>query len=840
MTEFLNVTDQQVTDLRLVPVRDALAAGRHQVLSLDVFDTLLWRRVPEAADVFLLLGRALATGGKLAAHISPLGFADLRKAAERAAREKVQATTGYREVILSDIYAQLPDHAFAPGFDAADRVKAELTLERGLMILDQDVVALMRAAKASGARVVLASDTYFSSSELREFLAAAGFKDETLIDRLYVSCESGKPKYRDLFDVILADMAVKPGAMVHVGDTLEADVNPCRARGIAAAHYDKWSLPPRVQAIEFPPAAQARDKRAALLGASGDFGLTGLRSRMAYRPPASLAADLKAYWGYGASVLAPVFAGFARWVVAETAGSGRVFGLMREGRFLKRVVEATARSLDLPRTVEELWMSRRAVVRAALYPDDLSLLPEAILLTPGASLEAILTGLGLSPADLVGLLPAGFALNHPDALPALCQAIVATPALKDKVLAASARLRSNLLKGLAGHFDAEKPQALTFLDLGYAATIQTVLARILKREDSPITLTGLYLALNDKAMGHMRAGADLRAYLGDEGFLGATAALLSRTPDVLEHACMCREGSLEAFDDQGQPVLLPNQRDGVQLAQMEAVQDGIIAGVAAINQLLGGLERTPASDPTLKGQIAQIISGALLHPTPEEAAAIGGWKHEANFDLTDVRRLADLAFSPAELEYRGWPSLQGLGRHQVYWPAAALTAANPFIGAGYARGLDETYGAAHLTSGPLLGGVTICPDMGVGFDTKRQGIVPLPVNAFGRGEIQVLVKPFGPEAYWRLRFTWPDGRAIVQIDGVAADYLGEHERRAAELRPAVWTGAFKILPGIYMTEPGKAAEVVIALNTPPAWPHALELILRFKYLKLDPIFGART
>jgi hypothetical protein len=35
------------------------------------------------------------------------------------------------------------------------------------------------------------------------------------------------------------------------------------------------------------------------------------------------------------------------------------------------------------------------------------------------------------------------------------------------------------------------------------------------------------------------------------------------------------------------------------------------------------------------------------------------------------------------------------------------------------------------------------------------------------------------------------------------------------------------------------AEVVVDLDAAPPWPHALELVLRFKYLKLDSVFGAR-
>ncbi len=816
-----------------------MAAGRYQVLSLDVFDTLLWRRVPEAADVFLLLGRALAADGKLAAHVSPLGFADLRRAAERAAREKVEAVTGYREITLADIYADLPDHLFAPGFDRPARVAAELACERGLTVLDRELVALLKAAKAGGARVILVSDTYFTSAQLWDILAAAGFNDKSLIDRLYVSCESGKPKYRDLFDVILADQAVAPGAMIHVGDTLEADIGPARARGIAVAHYDKWGYAPRMQTVEFPA---NRETRATLLGDHGDFGLTGLRARLAHRPPADLSADLKPYWSYGAAVLAPIFAAFARWIIAENRASGatRVFGLMREGRFLKRLIEATASDLQappavIPLVVEELWLSRRAVVRAALYDDDLSLLPEAILLTPGTTTDGILRTMGLDRAELNAVLP-GYDIAQADALGNLSRVIATTPALKEKVLAVSASLRANLLKGLAKKLDLAQAETVVFLDLGYAATIQSVLARILEREGAKIKLTGLYLALNEKAMAHVRGGADLRAFLGGEGFQGATSALLSRTPDVLEHACMCREGSLIGYDDAGNALLLPNQRATAQLTQMEAMQDGIIAGVAAVNALIGGLARAPAA--ALSAQVARMIHGLLVHPTPQEAATIGSWQHEANFDLTDLRRLADLAFNPTELEYRGWPALQNLGRHQVYWPAAALTAANVFVGTGFAQGLEAAYRVAHLTAGPLLGGVVICPDIGAGFDSKREGAVPLAINAFGRGHMQVMIKPFGPEAYRRLRLTWPSARAVVQIDHISAAYFGESEQRPAALAPVVWIAAAEISPGLRLIKSGKAGVAVVDLGAPPPFAHALELTLRFKYLRLDPVFGA--
>ncbi len=815
-----------ITDQRLLTAYEGLASGRYATLSVDIFDTLLWRRVPEPADVFIMLGQQLAAANRLGRHVSAVAFAELRRAAERAAREKVQAVTGYREVTLADIYAAFADNNFADDFTIDVRAEAELACERGLLMCDPQVAALIEAAKQLGRRVILVSDTYFTSAQIRDLLATAGFTSN--IDRLYVSCEAGKPKYRDLFDTVLKDLDHSPDKLVHVGDSPEADIQPCQQRRIAAVYYDKWSHIPRVQNQEFP---RETARRHVALITHGDFGLTGLRSRLHHRAPTELAADLKPYWRYGASTLAPVFAAFGRWVVGTTRAAHikTIHGIMREGRFLDRVVAACARDLKADLATQEVWLSRRAVLRASLYPNEFDTLAEFVMVTPGHGTDEILREMGLVRADL----PAGFEIGQPDALEVLCRIIVTTPNVRDKVLAVSARHRANLLKGLGKLFDLAKPQAIALMDLGYAATIQNILSRILAREGAKTRFVGLYLALNERAAVATRAGSELHGYLNDRGFGGPVAALLSRTPDVLEHACMCPEGSLAGYDDAGAPVLLPNQRAETQLTQMQALQDGIMAGIAAINAMLGDV---PHDSPTLKSQVAQIITSAMLHPTPEDAATIGAWRHEANFDLTDVRKLTDLNIDPRELEYRGLSALGDVGRHQVYWPAAAFMAANPFLASAFAAGANNTFDATHLTSGPLLGMLTVCPDAGIGFDMKRAGAVSLGINAFGRGHIQGAIKPFGPDAYLRLKFIWPGARSVIQIDEMSVTYIGESEQREAPVRKMAWSGT-RDAAGAQITETTTPAETVVELGTPPSWPHALELKLRFKYLRIDPMFG---
>lgn len=809
-------------DRRLQPVYDRLAQGRVKVLSIDIFDTLLWRRVPEAHDVFLLLGAALKQEKRLAPHISALQFAELRREAELVAREKKETATGYREIRLADIYAELPDFLFAAEFKRDQRAARELACEASLMVRDDEIAALIGHAKAAGTRVMLVSDTYFCAKEIEGFFKAAGLSSGH--DRLVTSCEAGRPKWRDLFPHLLKDLGIAPGDMVHVGDSAEADVMPCLRAGIPAVQYDKWSFSNRAKDREFPADKVAR---AALLDGAGDFGLTGLRSRLHHRGPEQHGL----FWRYGAATLAPAFAAFARWIVASARDQGlrKIYGLMREGRFLKRVVEATAAAMKVDLAVEELWLSRRAVIRAAFGPDSMDLLTEAVLLTPGRTTDEIFGNLGLSRSD-PGL--AGFNVSQPDALLRLCQAIATDVAVRDKVFANAAKLRAQLFTGIGKVVDLSANEPLVVVDLGYMATIQAVLARLFAREGVKRPLAGWYFALNDKAMRNVLSSVDARAFMSADGYSSAATKILTRTPDVLEHACMCDAGTLSHFDQAGAPVLLPSQRAPQQIQEMTAMQDGVMAGLAAINDLLGPSDTAPA---VLQRQVGRILENAMLYPTAEEATAIGGWRHEAKVDAMPTLAFNDLAFDLSRIEYGGWPALQEAGRDHVYWPAAAYRrlherAAEAFAAAG------DGYAADHLFSEPLLGALAICPDLGVGFDARREGAVPLKMNAFGRGEMNLALKAAGPEAYTRLRLRWPSARAVVRVDRVAIALTVDNQHRVIEIGQLAWSGARDLGGGEHLIEKDAEAVIDLSMHVPPQ-PHGLDLELRYKYLRLDPIFA---
>lgn len=826
-----------ITDRRLMPLATELTAGRYDVLSLDVFDTLLWRRVPEPADIFAQVGAQLSDQGRLATSVSVVQFAELRAAAEKQARAMAEAHTGSRELLLADIYEALPSHIFAAPDDTELAMELEVDCEARAMVLDHEVAALIDLASAHDVRVVLTSDTYFSRDQLFRFLTSAGLDHDRIPETLYISNEHGRPKWRDLFDSILADLDVSPDSMVHVGDNVDADVRPCAIRNIAHIFYDKWEGLPRTRGHEL---RSSPTSRSTWIASGGDAGLTGLRSRLAHRPPQDLAPDLHPYWVYGATTLAPLFAAYAKWVVDTAAAEGAtVLGLMREGRFLTRLVTSVADHTDVGINSGELWLSRRAVVRAALWPDDFSLLPQAISYCPGPSTDDVLEQLGLCRADLVGVFkdPAAVDLHATGGVQALLTAISRTDELQQKVAARSAQLRKNLLNYIdqQGGFTGESVVAL--LDLGYAGTIQTVLQKILDYEGRPVRLTGLYVAVNDKGKERVLTGVDLRALVNDEGYQTGLVSLLERTPDILEHACMCPEGSLDSFDDKGDPILLPSQRAASQITQMEALQAGIIAGVESIVITLG---KDVLTEGGFLQHAANIVKQGMLHPTPEDVQTVGAWLHEANFDLADQRALSDLRIDPMRLEYGGALTWSSLERHEAYWPQAALARVAPVF-SDVATLVGEGQDSHVFTSGSTLSELSVVPDLGVGPDARKAVMVPLSVSALGRGEVQAQIKPIGPDAYQSVSIQWPAARSVIVITQCAVLFRGETEQKVEDVTKALtMEGNVQVVEGACVTDStGAQFTIDLSVITPP-WPHSLDLLLRFKYLRTAPLYSSIT
>ena len=202
------------------------AIAEHEIVSFDVFDTLLLRRVMRPGDVFLLLERRLLERGL------PVGrFAQRRSAAQR---ELPHGT-------LHEIYSLLMDRMdWTPGQrDTAEN--EEIALEQSLLCTRADTSALWQTARERGKTLVLTSDMYLPSDVLGGLLRGQGIEGW---DALLVSCECGAEKAEGLFK-ILRDRFDPACRILHfddradLGDACErAGVDYCR---MPPALDERWN-----------------------------------------------------------------------------------------------------------------------------------------------------------------------------------------------------------------------------------------------------------------------------------------------------------------------------------------------------------------------------------------------------------------------------------------------------------------------------------------------------------------------------------------------------------------------------------------------------------------------
>lgn len=179
----MSVGQREFHDSRLHKAFEQIASGKVKVLSLDIFDTLLWRKVPQPQDLFLLLGKRFQEEGWLLPGITPQIFAILRERGELLARKEKKYLLGTSELTLLEIYWKLQGifvkltlkemlTGALPGIyetDLSSAVQIEIEVEKKIIRHNRFFEPLIGAAQRSKIPIVLVSNTYFEEIQLLDF-----------------------------------------------------------------------------------------------------------------------------------------------------------------------------------------------------------------------------------------------------------------------------------------------------------------------------------------------------------------------------------------------------------------------------------------------------------------------------------------------------------------------------------------------------------------------------------------------------------------------------------------------------------------------------------------------
>lgn len=825
--------DSCVANARALAEREAV-----KVLSLDVFDTLLWRVVPEPADAFLLVGRSLGRAGHL--QVPAEAFARLREAAEERARVRSGRDRVTPEVSLEQVYEELRP-AVVGDAPPADLAALEVEVERSITFPDLAVVDLARSLQASlGVRVVLVSDTYLSAAHVGRLVDREPFTGIG-IEAVFTSSDAGRNKGSGLYELVLGALGVAPGEVLHLGDHADADVACATRNGIHAVHLARRPEPlPAVLEREGVTRGDALQRqRAPLHEGAGDFGLTALRAKTLRREEGSgLPAREQPWWAVGAGVFGPVFTGFAEWVHdrAAAAGASEVFCVMREGAFLAPLVEAARRQRRGGPQTSTLWVSRHVCSQAAIVDVSAQEIDSFLHRRRAPTLAGACAGLGLAPAQLPDL--AGRARDRLDD-PALRRSFLGAVTQRDELRAAvaahCAAVRQSLVKHVVATVGRSTGQAV-LVDLGWGTTIQAALDVALRTEGVELRTLGLYLITNDAAIDRMLDGVAAEGFLGTVGLPDPAIRWIMRSPEVLEQMCMPDIGSLCGFDDEGRPITEPAPTQPDQRAQRQAVQDGVLAF-----QREWGRYRdvVPAEHHALEDHARPLLRTTLLRfivePTAEEAAMFGSWLHDENWGSDGAEPVLGAALGDT-LEYMTPRQLLDLPMGQLYWPFAVAALHNPPLARAAAAVAFGELPAELFTSGQDRH-ATLYVDYGVGLLPRRRTAAA--GNSRGLCYLREHVDAHPLRA---VGIGFPPGPGLVRLDWMRLRFglRGRSEPAVVEVRWPEGAGQLRYhdamaLSGNLLFGPHRAPR--LSYECPEAWgldAYSVEVELGFGWLASTP------
>jgi FMN phosphatase YigB (HAD superfamily) len=590
-----------------------------EVLSLDCFDTLIWRNTHAPTDVFAEL--ALPGGG-----IEP------RTWAESQARKSAWTKHGAKEIGLDEIYRRmLPD----PHADAvAEAVARELAIEARHAFAFAPGIQLIRNAKARGLKVVLVSDMYLSEAQLRaHFAAAAGEDVLALIDHVFVSNAYGEGKRDGLFEHVLETLGVDADRILHVGDNRGADYVAAAEHGLHAAHLIQF---------DEESAARLRMEAATSLVLDPEAGITRPVCQPHRAQVALRASDDPAYV-LGHDVMGPALHAFSLWLKAEIDAASAATGktvrplfVMRDGYLPYRVFEALFPEAGA-RTVE---ISRFVALRASIA-DDESLdkyLDEWIDRLPIRSLARQLM---LFENEYAKFLKGDAAVQR--------RAFVKWVRSADQKRKIFVR-RQAFLKKLVAHLetaDVREGDAVMLVDIGYNGTVQNFLTPVLK-ECMKLEVSGRYIFLREKKV----SGLDKKGMLDVRNFDYRTLHALSRSIVVVEQLCNIEQGSTIDFAADGTPIREEVDAKAAHNSARGTVQEACLAFAREAGR---GVVRAAHSDDldSRCRAAAAILARLFFLPNAREVKVFESFVYDLNMGTSASEMLIEADRGSKGLRRRG-------------------------------------------------------------------------------------------------------------------------------------------------------------------------------------------
>lgn len=324
---------------------------QHEVISFDIFDTLVMRKVLQPIDVFELVeDRATKRG------ISITGF--------KALRIKAQSETKTPNANIFEIYITL-QKICAIADDIRDKLlQLEIEIEKQVLIQRKKVVQIMRKALELNKKVYLISDMYLPGKIIEEMLNDLGIGG---FSKIFVSCDYRISKWEGLYETFRKE--VKASSYLHIGDHKVGDGFCAKKQGL-----DSFCIKKAMDMLDISSYAIIQS----YLTNINERSLIGLFIAKAFNNPFALyktkgrlkvdeASDL------GYLFVAPLLTTYMFWLLKELrrANYEGILFCARDGFLIQKLYNIVKNELNIHEIPEGtyLYISREVALKSSVQND---------------------------------------------------------------------------------------------------------------------------------------------------------------------------------------------------------------------------------------------------------------------------------------------------------------------------------------------------------------------------------------------------------------------------------------------------------------------------------------
>jgi predicted HAD superfamily hydrolase len=593
----------------------------YDLISFDIFDTLLLRGVSQPSEIFQVVWDKAKTNDINLCDISSHEFMKIRIEMERRARNK----SINKEITLEDIYKEFPDILVK---NKNDLLELELIAEKEYCYVNFEIYQLIISLKNSGKFIALLSDMYLSSIQIAELLSACGI-DLKYIDTVIVSSEEKLTKQSgELYQKLLDKFFQIPrDKVMHMGDNFISDYKQALSNGIHAMHYDV--IPERINSIYDYERIRHNTPQKEILSLRKLVAASNLNLAN-YDPSQKNAFEV------GASIIGPFLTSYISWVCDQLGKLkiDRIYPFMREGYLLGELLKRESVDRSMKLKVKPIYISRKVTYLPSIEKvnrEEIENMIGARNLTLGEAIDLI----GLERVDFTDFqayLEVKIKDSHKITFgdENLKEAII-NEFLKPQNIEKSERYikEQRFLLNTYLKQEIENLQEIATIDIGFFGRIQMWMEKSLNIEHIPHKMKH-YLAIGitgDK----LYEGMNMEGYYGTLSENSDLIQVIHRTTDIIEKLISVAEGSTVGYLQEEDRIIPKKSEELRNKEYLDIVFEGILTYQAywfKFRKLKPNL-----ADMSLKKRREMLM---LLHrlidmPRLEEVSLLKDFEGDTNF-----------------------------------------------------------------------------------------------------------------------------------------------------------------------------------------------------------------